>query len=94
MYRDTSSTWKVLGVLLVIIVVLRLVGSCIGSISFNNGICPKCGGSFKYLDAVGYRYTTTYLYRCNKCGNIIESMDLYNDKEFPFNDVEEYYELP
>ena len=22
---------------------------------YNNGICIKCGGSYEYLDAVGYR---------------------------------------
>lgn len=82
-YKDTSTSWKVIGILVVILIILRLLASCVGSVSFNNGICPKCGGHFKYMDAVGYRYSTSYLYRCDKCGYVIRSADLYNDKEYP-----------
>lgn len=38
---------------------------------WNNGYCP-CGGHYKYEQAVGHRYNTSYIYRCDKCGNLIE----------------------
>lgn len=39
---------------------------------YNNGICRDCGGEYKYDQAVGHYRSTTYIYKCNKCGNIIE----------------------
>ena len=39
---------------------------------YNNGICPVCGGKYEYQQAVGHRYTTHYIYKCNGCGDLIE----------------------
>ena len=38
---------------------------------WNNGMC-QCGGTFEYQQAVGHYYSTNYVYKCNKCGDIIE----------------------
>jgi len=38
---------------------------------YNNGYCP-CGGHYEYVEAVGHRGTTTYIYSCDKCGHKIE----------------------
>ena len=41
---------------------------------WNDGYC-ECGGHWKYEQAVGHRYSTSYIYRCDKCGNLIEIHD-------------------
>lgn len=38
---------------------------------WNNGYC-ECGGHWVYEEAIGHAYTTTYMYRCDKCGKTIE----------------------
>lgn len=37
----------------------------------NHGIC-KCGGQYEFVQAVGHKFSTSYIYKCNKCGKIIE----------------------
>lgn len=32
----------------------------------------ECGGHYQYQQAVGHQYLTTYIYRCDKCGKIVE----------------------
>lgn len=44
---------------------------CISSDKYNNGNC-ECGGHYEYLEAVGHKYSTTYIFFCNKCGRRIE----------------------
>ena len=44
---------------------------------WNDGYC-ECGGHWIYEQAVGHRVTTTYIYRCDKCGKIIEVYYLAN----------------
>ena len=47
---------------------------------WNNGYC-SCGGQWEYEQAVGHRVSTSYIYRCDKCGNRIEISDYrQNDK--------------
>ena len=48
---------------------------------YNNGICRDCGGEYEYDQAVGHYYSTTYIYKCDKCGNIVELKDYVPDKE-------------
>ena len=35
---------------------------------WNGGVHSGCGGHWVYEQAVGHRYTTDYIYRCDKCG--------------------------
>ena len=56
--------------LFVIIVFIFVLGIGMGACNeskWNNGYC-KCGGRWEYEQAVGHRYSTSYMYRCNKCG--------------------------
>ena len=41
-------------------------------ILWNNGHCDVCGGTWKYEQAVGHRYSTAYIYVCEDCGKRIE----------------------
>ena len=38
---------------------------------YNNGYYP-CGGHYEYVESVGHRVNTTYIYSCDKCGHKIE----------------------
>lgn len=38
---------------------------------WNNGYC-ECGGHWVYEQAVGHAYSTSYLYKCDKCGKTLE----------------------
>lgn len=48
---------------------------------YNNGICSQCGGHYDFIQAVGNRYPifTKYIYKCDNCGNMIETYELYSD---------------
>ncbi len=39
---------------------------------WNDGHCDVCGGTWKYEQSVGHRYSTTYIYVCEDCGKRIE----------------------
>jgi len=38
---------------------------------WNDGRC-SCGGYWQYDQAVGHKYSTSYIFRCDKCGSLIE----------------------
>lgn len=42
----------------------------------NNGICTECGGQYEFVQAVGHKFDTSYIYKCNECGKIIETDEL------------------
>ena len=44
---------------------------CIDNNAWNDGY-HSCGGKWVYEDAVGHAYNTTYLYKCDKCGEYHE----------------------
>ena len=57
-----------------------IIGVAIGAVKcenehdekeWNNGYC-ECGGHFKYEQAVGHQYRTSYIYTCDGCGKHIE----------------------
>ena len=75
MYKssDSSATLIMIGILIVILLFLTVVRSCSSSTAYNNGICPICGGAYVFKETVGHRYSTNYIYICNKCGHLIES---------------------
>lgn len=84
-YNNYSSRapWQFIVLLLLLMLIVWFISSCNSSNAYNNGICKLCGGDYEFYQAVGHRYSTSYLYKCNKCGNIIEVDHLYHliDKE-------------
>lgn len=75
MYKNTDNEARfiLMGLLIMLIIILFIVQGCVSSNTYNNGICPRCGGTFVFKETVGHRYSTNYIYVCNKCGNLIES---------------------
>lgn len=39
---------------------------------WNGGHCDMCGGTWRYEQAVGHRYSTTFIYVCGNCGKRVE----------------------
>lgn len=77
--QNYNSTFLAIAIILVIIVFL--VQSCVSSNAYNNGICPHCGGNYVFKETVGHRYTTHYIYVCDKCGDLIESTTYFKKGE-------------
>lgn len=39
---------------------------------WNGGHCDICGNTWEYEQAVGHRFSTSYIYVCGNCGKRIE----------------------
>lgn len=74
-YDDSSNDLKADLIVMVILLAIAFViyiGSSIHDDSvWNYGYCD-CGGQWVYQQAVGHRFSTCYIYECNKCGEIHE----------------------
>ena len=80
-YRHHSSgsvPWQFVVLLLILCFVLLFIQSCSSSNNYNNGVCRVCGGHYEFQNTVGHAYTTNYVYKCDKCGNLIETNSYYN----------------
>lgn len=63
-----------------LIFIIFLSYSCSVTVSdhiYNNGIHEGCGGHWVYDTAVGHKYTTNFIYQCDKCGITVELSDKY-----------------
>lgn len=73
---------RVLGVALVILFIGMVIflGEWAENRIWNGGICNICEeGHWKFVQAVGHRYSTDYLYKCNHCGYTVE-LDKYHQE--------------
>lgn len=68
---------------LIVLVLLMCGGVLLGSNEekkdiavWNDGYHENCGGTWEYEQAVGHRYSTHYIYICDKCGMRYEFNDL------------------
>lgn len=41
-------------------------------IKYNDGICKECGGTLIYQQSIGHRYSTSYIFKCDKCHQLFE----------------------
>ena len=73
-YKLMSSLFCLVVIVIFLVVVLAVcrIGD---SKSWNNGYC-ECGGKWIYKQAVGHRYSTNYIYQCDKCGKMHEFMEI------------------
>ena len=48
--------------------------------AWNNGICAKCAGAYKFSTATGLKNgsTTWYFYSCENCGYTIKTLCFHN----------------
>lgn len=61
-----------LGFILVGIILMVCCGFINEANTWNDGYCPVCGHKYRYVQAVGHRYTTSYMYVCDYCNTHIE----------------------
>jgi len=80
-HRDSSGSLITILILIGVLLLLSLIQGCSSSTAYNNGICPYCGGAYQFKETVGHRYSTHYIYVCDKCGNLIESSTYFNKGE-------------
>ena len=76
-YRHyTPASWGEIGVMFLICAILLIICVCCDGIHnanvWNDGHCPNCGSEWRYVEAVGHRYSTSYIYVCDKCNYSIE----------------------
>jgi transcription elongation factor Elf1 len=70
--EDDVLKMVLLGFVLVGIVLLVCCGLISEANTWNDGYCPVCGHKYRYVQAVGHRYTTSYMYVCDYCNTHIE----------------------
>lgn len=70
-FYELIASGIMLAFIIVIFVVITAIGGAEDKIAWNNGYC-ECGGRWEYQQAVGHKYDTNYIYKCNKCGKIHE----------------------
>lgn len=80
-YKPQNYNGAFLAIFIILAIILCLVQSCVSSNAYNNGVCPRCGGNYVFKETVGHRYSTHYIYVCDKCGHLIESTTYFNKGE-------------
>ena len=80
MYRRSDTSLGEISILILILIVIFVISRACSAVRYNNGICKICGGHYVYQQAVGHRYETNYIYRCDKCGHTIEVDDVFPDE--------------
>jgi len=66
-----------LGICIVLLFVLNIFASVSSTNTYNNGIHKNCGGHWVYESAIGHRFTTNFIYHCDKCGVVVELSEKY-----------------
>lgn len=76
--NNYSEKQLIIGMLMCIAFIVFIM--CINDSGWNSGHC-SCGGSWEYKQAVGHRYSTMYLYECNRCGKVKEFYEKHEEAE-------------
>ena len=79
--HDSEISWKITGILLLIVAVLWFAGKIWSADKYNNGVCQNCGGHYVFKQAVGHQVSTEYMYVCDRCGNMIQIDNFYSDSK-------------
>lgn len=73
----SSKAYLIYGLILLVICALLYFIVCnANTLTWNDGYC-ECGGKWEYQQAIGHRYSTSYLYKCDKCGRMVEFENYY-----------------
>lgn len=73
-YDDSTHLLANLILFMICVAILVLIKGCItvnDDKVWNNGRC-SCGGEWVYEQAIGHKYDTDYIYKCDKCGTRYE----------------------
>ena len=69
---EIKGTIIIIIICLIIMFIMHSCGVVLSEKTYNNGIHEGCGGHWVYETAVGHRYTTNFIYQCDKCGITVE----------------------
>ena len=75
--NDTQVSLIFIGILILFLFLLHSCNSVLSATMYNNGIHEGCGGHWVYDTAVGHKYTTNFIYQCDKCGMTVELDEKY-----------------
>ena len=79
-YRNSIEIKGSIIMLIICIIIIFIMNSCEATLSektYNNGIHEGCGGHWVYENAIGHRYSTNFIYHCDKCGTVVELSEKY-----------------
>ena len=62
-------------IVLIISIIIIGIDVSVNASQWNDGYC-SCGGRWRYQEAVGHRYSTDYIYKCDECGKMKEFYSL------------------
>ena len=68
---DIQSYLVLLAIFAAFWILSEIIGSIKDTANWNNGY-HECGGEWTYQQAIGHKYSTKYLYECDKCGETYE----------------------
>ena len=71
---------KILLWLIILVAIVFLITRIWSDTNYNNGICSNCGGHWKFVTAVGHKYTSEFYYKCDTCGRTITTDHLMDDE--------------
>jgi DNA-directed RNA polymerase subunit RPC12/RpoP len=91
-YIELVITFVATVIIIGVIVVAMYINNSKDLKKWNNGYC-SCGGRWEYQQAVGHRYDTDYIYKCDKCGKI-EEFDSARDTQTDTESEEETNKCP
>lgn len=74
---------------IVLIVLCFFISKGCDEAQWNDGHCPNCGTAWTYEQAVGHRFTTNYIYACDKCGRRIELCYTHSEEDNVEDDIED-----
>ena len=71
--RDEFEFNPLLAPIIVLVIAIIIIGIAVSANEgqWNDGYC-SCGGRWRYQDAVGHGYNTSYIYKCDQCGKVKE----------------------
>ena len=79
-YRDNIEIKGNIIILIICVIIIFMMNACEATLSektYNNGIHEGCGGHWVYETAIGHRYSTYFIYDCDKCGTVVELSEKY-----------------
>ena len=74
MFKTKKTIYKIFCYILVLVILFSIKG-CLDNLLWNDGYCnaSSCGGQFELYDVEVSRGFQYYIYKCDTCGNVIET---------------------
>ena len=90
--EDTVVTWLAIIAIVIFIVgipIILVIDNKTNPNKWNDGHCPNDNHEWVYIQAVGHRQNTYYIYACPECGTKIEVLNEPDWIEVAANSYEE-----